>query len=103
MKLILLIFLCINLFSTNSFAQKKKEFDAFIVSKNIRYKGFIQNVTAEGVTIDHYGQPKFIASDSIRSIKVKRSKALQKALYMDRLPGYWVVLRYMSIKAGMVI
>lgn len=83
MKQILLIVLSVYIPAAASFAQKKpKEFEAVVISKNVRYKGFIEDVSAGGITIDHYGQPKFISSDSLNSIKVKRSKALRKsALY----------------------
>lgn len=88
MKKILLIILSVWIPAAASFAQKRpKEFDAVIISKNVRYKGFIENVSTGGITIDYYGQPKFIASDSISSIKIKRTKALRKSALYGSVAG----------------
>lgn len=70
----MLLFLCYN-----SFAQKVKNYNAVIkTNSDHRYKGFLQDVTDKGVTIDYYGKPKFIGSDSISTIRIKRTNDLKK-------------------------
>ena len=55
-----------------------KEYDAVIYTSNrIRYKGFLEDVTEKGITIDYLGQSKYIAADSIQGVKIKRSDALK--------------------------
>lgn len=83
MKHLLPVLFVAALWATPVKAQKKpKEYNAVIVAKNQRYKGFIEDVSADGITIDHYGKSKFISADSLSSIKVKGSKALRRsALY----------------------
>jgi hypothetical protein len=78
LKFIFVISLII--FSGNlSFAKRPKNYHAIIYSvNNERYKGFLQDVTDKGVTIDFYGKSKFISADSISSIKIKRSSALKR-------------------------
>lgn len=55
-----------------------KDYDAVIYTSNRnRYKGFLEDVTEKGITIDYFGQSKYIAADSIQGIKIKRSSALK--------------------------
>ena len=88
LKLILLS--CLVIFSGNvSFAAKKpKNYNAIIYSNTQhRYKGFLQDVTDKGVTIDYYGKSKFISADSISSIKIKRTSALKRHAFLASLIG----------------
>lgn len=78
LKFILLITMFI-LSGNVSLAQKPKNYNAVIYSvNNQRYKGFLQDVTDQGVTIDYYGKSKFIGADSISSIKIKKTSALRR-------------------------
>ena len=60
-------------------AGKPKNYDAIIHSiTNHRYKGFLQDVSDKGVTIDYLGQSKFFSADSISSIRIKRTGSIRK-------------------------
>jgi hypothetical protein len=74
------LFCCLLLLMGNrSFAQKVKSYNAIITTNtDHRYKGFLQDVSDKGLTIDYYGESRFIASDSISSIKIKRSDGLKR-------------------------
>jgi hypothetical protein len=62
-----------------SFAQKVKNYNAIINTNSAhRYKGFLKDVSDKGITIDYYGQSKFIGSDSISSIRIKRTNDLKR-------------------------
>ena len=60
-------------------APKSKNYDAIIYSAtNHRYKGFLQDVSDKGVTIDYYGHSKFFSADSISSIRIKRTGSIRR-------------------------
>lgn len=76
-KFALLFFLVI-LLSNVSFGQKVKNYNAIIsTNSGHRYKGFLQDASDKGMTIDYYGQSKFIGADSISSIRIKRTNDLK--------------------------
>ena len=72
LKLTLLLFILS--FGTLTFSQSKgKKYDAVVYTvNNNRYKGFLKNVSEEGITIDYYGRNKYIKGDSIRKIRIRR-------------------------------
>jgi hypothetical protein len=60
-------------------APKPKNYDAIIYSAtNHRYKGFLQDVSDKGITIDYFGQSKFFSADSISSIRIKRTGSIRR-------------------------
>ena len=60
-------------------APKPKNYDAIIHSNtNHRYKGFLQDVSDKGVTIDYLGQSKFFSADSITRIRIKRVSSTRR-------------------------
>ena len=62
-----------------SFAQKVKNYNAVVkTNSDHRYKGFLQDATDKGITIDYYGQSKFIGADSISTIRIKRTNDLKR-------------------------
>ena len=89
MKLKLTLLLIILSSGLSAFAQSKgKEYDAIVYSiDNSRYKGFIQNVSESGITIDYLGRNKYIPADSISKIRIKQVKALRKHALIASVGG----------------
>lgn len=73
----------------NVFAKRKpKEYNAIVYTiDHARYKGFLQQATQKGVTIDYMGVPKFISADVISRIKVKRTHALSQSVLISSVFG----------------
>jgi hypothetical protein len=75
----------------NAEAKKPKRYNAIIVvSDYSKYKGIIQKVTSEGITIDYLGKPRFIGSGTINSIKVKKAGTLTKNVIIGGAAGLGV-------------
>jgi hypothetical protein len=87
LKLTLLLFILSS--GLSAYAQSKgKEYDAIVYSiNNTRYKGFVQNVSESGITIDYFGRNKFIPADSINKIRIKHVKALRKHALIASVGG----------------
>ena len=74
---------------SGAFAQHKvKRYDAIVkTTQGKRFKGLLENVNESGLTIRFHKQSKFIAPDSIKTIRIKRYNAQNRHLLTGGLLG----------------
>lgn len=75
-------------FATSVSAQVKiKRYDAIVKVNHTRYKGLLELVDAKGLTINFHNKAKYIAADSIESIRIKKYNAQNRSLLIGGLVG----------------
>ncbi len=88
-KIIAFFLLFSTYFINHSFAQSKpKRYDAIVRTENgRRFKGLLESVEDNGLTIFYHRRSKFISADSIKTIRIKKYNAQNRAFLIGGLLG----------------
>lgn len=89
MKFLVFVFsLCFLVVLSAEAKKRPKRYNAVVqLTDNKSYKGIIEKVSNDGITIDYFGSSKFISSNTIKSIKVKKTGTLTKSILVGGVAG----------------
>jgi len=89
MKFLVFVFsLCFLVVLSVEAKKRPKRYNAIVqLTSNKSYKGIIEKVSNDGITIDYLGSSKFINAGAIKSIKVKKTGTLTRSLLIGAAGG----------------
>ena len=89
MKFLVFVFsLCFLVVLSAEAKKRPKRYNAIVqLTSNKSYKGIIEKVSNDGITIDYLGSSTFINAGAIKSIKVKKTGTLTRSLLIGAAGG----------------